>query len=291
MPTSVFFNNYNNRQEQDLVEDLVNESLYIKGFDAYYIPNDNDQARDLLYNDDPLKKFERSYTIACYLSNSRDPGMNNDFFSKFGLEVRNNVRVLLGRREFSKRVPQDEFKRPREGDLLYIPFLSGTGELYSIKFCNDTDDYFLLGRQYPYYWELELELFKYSHEEISTGIEDIDMVETNSSYSINYQLSIGAGDYELQETVYQGNTAIDYIAKGNVQEWDKSNKILRVSNMYGEFANGSIIRGNSSGAMYILQSYDPQDEPKIENSWDNKVIEDYFDNIMDTSETNPLGNL
>lgn len=291
MPTSVFFNNYNNRQEQDLVEDLVNESLYIKGFDAYYIPNDNDQARDLLYNDDPLKKFERSYTIACYLSNSRDPGMNNDFFSKFGLEVRNNVRVLLGRREFSKRVPQNEFKRPREGDLLYIPFLSGTGELYSIKFCNDTDDYFLLGRQYPYYWELELELFKYSHEEISTGIEDIDMVETNSSYSINYQLSIGAGDYELQETVYQGNTAIDYIAKGTVQEWDKSNKILRVSNIYGEFANGSIIRGNSSGAMYTLQSYDPQDEPKIENSWDNKVIEDYFDNIMDTSETNPLGNL
>ncbi len=291
MTTSPYFNNYNDVNEQNLLEDLINENIYMRGFDAYYIPNDNDEARDLLYNDDPLKKFKDSYIIACYLSDSRDPGMNNDFFSKFGLEIKNNVRIQVTKREFDRNVPRTDFRRPKEGDLIYIPFLSGTGELYSIKFCNDTNDYFMLGRKYPYYWELELELFKYSHEEISTGIDDIDSVENQSAYSIEYTLTTGQGNYIKQEIVYQGNSSIDFIAKGTVQDWNDQTNILRLSNIHGEFSNNEIIVGNTSNAQYTIGSYDPLDEPKIENSWDNKVIEDAFIGILDTSETNPLGGL
>ena len=160
MPTNLFFNNYKSKQEQNLVEDLITEAIKMMGFDAYYIPNSQEASRDLLYGDDPLKKFQTSYPIEVYMTNSVDPGMNQDFFSKFGLEIKNNVRVQLPRRSFAKRVPQDSYTRPREGDLLYIPWLSGTGELYEIKYVNDTKDYFTLGRRQPYYWELELELFK-----------------------------------------------------------------------------------------------------------------------------------
>jgi hypothetical protein len=180
---SPFFNNYKNHQEQLLLEDLITEAIKLKGFECYYIPNNNKIADDLLYGDSPLKKFENTYVIPALLVNAIDPGMNNEFFSKFGLEIKNNVRIAIPRRDFAKNVPQTTHLRPKEGDLIYIHFLSGNGELYEIKYVNDTIDNFMLGRERPYSWELELELFKYSHEEMDTGIQEIDLIEDDSTFA------------------------------------------------------------------------------------------------------------
>lgn len=289
MPTNPFFNNYNNRQEQNLVEDLIHEAIKVMGFSAHYIPNSNDEARDLLYSDDPLKKFEAAYPVEVYLSNSVDPGMSGEFFSKFGLEIKNSIRIQLPRRAFAKRVPQDKFQRPREGDLVYIPFLSGRGELYEIKFVNDTSDFFTLGRKEPYYWELELELFKYSHEQIETGVEEIDMVVDLDAYSIDYKLSTGSGNYEQNEIVYQGNNALQATAQGVVKDWNLPNTTLSLVNISGEFSNTQIIIGSESTARWNVSTYNPMNYSQFENAWDNKVVEDEFDNILDNSESNPFG--
>lgn len=291
MPTSPFFNNYNNRQEQWLVEDLIHEAVKMLGFDCYYVPNSNESVRDLLFSDDPLKKFKNAYPLEVYLVNSTDPGMSGDFFSKFGLEVKNSVRIQLPRRAFAKRVPQNTHTRPKEGDLIYIPFLSGKGELYEIKFVNDATDFFTLGRKEPYYWELELELFKYSHEEIDTGVEIIDIVNENDAYSIVYTVSSGNGDYIEKEIVYQGTDQANATAFGTLQDWNLPEMTLRVSNMVGDFANNQMIIGATSNAQYMISSFDSLNEPKIENQWDNKIIKDEIKNILDQSEINPLGML
>lgn len=289
MPTSSFFNNYNSEQEQNLVESLIHEAINIMGFDGYYIPNDNESARDLLYGDDPLKKFTNSYGVELYLTNSVDPGMNNDFFSKFGLEIKNNVRVMLSRRAFGE-VP---LTRPQEGHLIYIPFLSGTGELYEIKFVNDTQDFFTLGRRHPYSWELELELFKYSHEEIYTGIEEIDSVNEDDSYAINLEIepTSGSGVYENKEIVYQGASLQLATAKATMQFFNEQTNLVKVTNIVGEFLTGQTLYGDTSGAEYTLISYDALDNPQIRESFDNKVIELESDVIIDNSETNPFGSL
>jgi hypothetical protein len=64
---------------------------------------------------------------------------------------------------------------------------------------------------------------------------------------------------------------------------------LRISNILGTFSNSSIIIGATSNARFTLTSYDPLDEPQIENAWDNKVIKNESDPVIDTSEVNPLG--
>ena len=291
MPVNPFFNNYKNRQEQSLVEDLINESINMMGFDGYYIPNSNEQSRDLIYGEDPLKKFDDAYVVTVYLSNSVDPGMNNDFFSKFGLEIKNNVRVQLSRREFSKKVSPDISNRPKEGALLYIPFLSGVGELYEIKYVNDSTDFFTLGRKQPYYWELELELFKYSNEEIDTGIEEIDFVNRTDPYSIEYTMTTGTGQYMLSENVYQGASLATSTASGVVQGWDGTNLILKISNIAGTFSNTSVIIGDMSDARYSILNFDHMNKPSKENAWDNKIIETESSGLIDTSETNPFGTL
>ena len=61
MATSNYFNLYGSRPDQKIIEDLIVESIKIMGFDSYYLPNDNDAARDLLYGEDPTKKFNTAF--------------------------------------------------------------------------------------------------------------------------------------------------------------------------------------------------------------------------------------
>jgi len=140
MATSQYFNNYDNKNEQRLIEDIITESIKIMGVDCFYLPNDNDVARDLLFGEDPVKKFQTAFPLEMYLSNASEYMGDREFFTKFGLEIRNSINVIVSKRSFSQRVPQNTFTRPREGDLIYVPFLNGTGELYEIKFTNQNKD-------------------------------------------------------------------------------------------------------------------------------------------------------
>ena len=295
MPTNPFFNFYKNKPEQNLVEDLIHESIKMMGFDCHYIPNTNQQSRDLLFGDDPLKKFDVAYPIECYLSNSVDPGMNNDFFSKFGLEIKNSIRIQIPRRAFAKRVPQDTHIRPLEGDLIYSPFLSGTGELYEIKFVNQTKDFFMLGRKYPYFYELEMEKFKYSQEVLQTGAPDVDAIVAQSGYTIDLDINIstGSGTYQHQEIAFQSNdnTFANAYAYGTVQEWLPSTSVLTVSNIFGVFVPGSSVIGAISNATYSITAYDTMQNNTETEVYDNELILGNANSIIDFTETNPFGSI
>lgn len=293
MAISPYFNNYHSTYEQRVIEDIIVESIKVQGFDAYYLPNDNDIARDLLYGEDPLRKFETAFVLEMYLSNSLDYTGEREFFSKFGLEIKNSVSVILSKRSFTQRVPQNTFTRPREGDLIYVPFLNGTGELFEIKFTNQTKDFFMLGRKVPYFYELELEKFKYSQEVISTGIPDIDQVVTDSAYTIHLNTGSGTGSFVNQEIVFQSpdNTLANATTSATVQMWIPSSSTLAVTNIMGEFVDGENIIGSQSGATFNLETFDPLNDPANKEVYDNELIQQEINPFIDNSESNPFGTL
>ena len=293
MATSVYFNNYNSLAEQRVIEDLIVESIKIMGFDAYYLPIENETDRDILYGEDPIKRFGSAFPIEFYLSSSMEYGGEKEFFSKFGLEIKNTVNIILSKRSFSQRVPQDIFTRPREGDLIYVPFLNGTGELFEIKFTNQTKDFFMLGRKIPFFYELELEKFKYSQEVIDTGVEDIDDVMIQSSYTLDLTTGTGTGTYEAREVVFQStdNTQANAWVVALVQEWIKPDDSLKVTNIAGEFRDNVAIIGATSNARYYLASYDPLKDSTRNESYDNAYLFDTANNIIDFTETNPFGRI
>jgi hypothetical protein len=290
----VYFNNYNSTAEQRVVEDLIVESIKIMGTDAYYLPNDNDLARDILFGEDPVKKFKSAFPVEFYLSTALEYTGEREFFSKFGLEIKNNVNVIISKRSFSQRVPQNIFTRPREGDLIYVPFLNGTGELYEIKFVDQTKDFFTLGRKIPFFYELQLEKFKYSQEIIDTGVEDIDDAVTQSAYTIDLNVANnGTGQYVSKEIVFQSTdqTQNNATAIGIVQEWNKTNNVLSITNITGEFDDNVIIIGASSNARYTLTTYDPLKDSSRNSTYDNQYIDNQANSIIDISEINPFGSL
>lgn len=290
MATNQYFNNYGAKySDQRVIEDIVVESIKIQGFDAMYLPNDNEQARDLLFGEDPVKKFGTAYPVEMYLSTVMEYGGEREFFSKFGLEIKNTVNVIVSKRSFSQRVPSS-LARPREGDLVYVPVLNGTGELFEIKFVDHTKDFFQLGRSYPFFYELHLEKFKYSHEVIDTGIPDIDVNVTDNSYTLSLDLGAGSGTYISKEIVFQSpNNLANATASGTLQTFDGVNKIITVTNVKGEFTNDSKVIGATSNAQYSLATYEPLEDNVRNESYQNLYIEQQGNSITDFSETNPFG--
>ena len=270
---------------------MINESIQILGFNAFYLPNDNDAARDLIYGEDPVKQFNSAFAIEMYLSSIMGHEGEKDFFSKFGLEIRNQVSVLVSRRAFAQRGPM--ISRPREGDLVYIPFLNGGGELYEIKFADQNKDGFMLGRKNPYHYELSLEKFKYSQEVIATGVGEIDQAVTDSAYTLHLNTGTGTGTYNLKELVFQSpdNTYANATTIATVQTWVPSSNTLSVTNIAGEFVDGHVIIGSTSNARYNLVTFDPLQAPAIKEPYDNSVIQTSASNYVNTSETNPIGGL
>ena len=295
MATSVYFNNYNSIAEQRVVEDLIVESIKIMGFDAYYLPIFNEDDRDILYGEDPVKKFKTAFPVEFYLSTALEYTGEREFFSKFGLEIKNSANVIISKRSFSQRVPQNTFTRPREGDLIYVPFLNGTGELYEIRFVDQTKDFFTLGRRIPYFYELQLEKFKYSQEIIDTGVADIDDAVTQSSYTIELEVTSrqNANNYTEKEIVYQAPdfTHANATVVAIVQDWNANANTLSVTNIAGEFTDGQVIVGASSNARFTLSTFDPLKDSTRNETYDNLYIETQGNSILDLSESNPFGSI
>ena len=293
MPTSQYFNNYGSLNEQRVIEDLIVESIKIMGFEAYYLPNNNDEARDLLFGEDPVKKFQSAFQVEVYLSSSLEYGGEREFFSKFGLEIKNTVKVVLSKRTFSQRVPQNTFTRPREGDLVYIPFLNGTGELFEIKFTDQTKDFFMLGRKYPYFYELEMEKFKYSQEILNTGNPDIDTIAADNAYSITLSMGTGTGNYVGSEIVFQSpdHTYANATTVAIAQSWNGPTKALTVTNIAGEFIDTQSIIGLNSKASYTLTTHNDLSVVTPKEVYDNQYINTNASSIIDFSEQNPFGSI
>ena len=288
MATNLYFNNYNSSPEQRLIEDLMIETIKINGVDCYYIPNVNESARDLIYGEDPLKKFTAAYPLELYITNVDGYEGEREFFSKFGLEIRNNMSVIVSKRSFARWVPQDRYIRPREGDLIYIPFLAQTGELYEIKYVNFSEAFYVLGNKYPYFYKLELEKFKYSQETIDTGIPNVDETVFQDAYNVTLMVTANtaSNNFTLGEVVTANTSGVS----GTVAYWDRPTGTLKVTDLLGTFANNQLLTGNTSNARFVVaNAVNPLTDPQEREMYDNFSIQTEADDVVDLSESNPFG--
>ena len=163
MPTTnVFFNNFNATGEQNLLHDLIIESIKIYGHEVYYMPR-SIVAQSNVFGEDLLSKFEDAHPIEMYIKNVDSDG--------------------------------NRIARPAEGDLLYFPL---NGKMFEVKFVEHEAVFYQMGSLQTY--DLRCELFDYSHESIDTGIGVIDAIEDDlSSNALNFQILDEAGNIFILE--------------------------------------------------------------------------------------------
>jgi hypothetical protein len=288
MATSQYFNNFSvgTIGEQRLMEDVIVESIKIMGHDVWYIPREGFNETDFLFGENVQSKFERAYQLEMYLANVEGYEGDGDFFSKFGLEIRDTSNFVVSRLTFEKYVPSSLATRPKEGDLVFVPVMQ---KLFEIKFVEEELMFFSIGKRTPYIYELRCELFRYSQESINTGVEEVDHVEHTLGYTIDMDLNNGSGNYNIEERVYQGANLAYSTSSADVKDWDPIIKKMQVINIIGEFQANANVIGATSNTRYNILTFDDLGDNTDYDTYDNRNIQTEADEFIDFTEINPFG--
>jgi hypothetical protein len=270
------------RAEQDLIDDLAVEVIKMNGFDMVYLPRTLVREDELFGEDRSPSRFSTGREIEMLVESVDGFEGDGEIFTRFGLEVKDNVSLLVSRRRFEKEFADLGFKTPREGDLLYFPI---SGGLFEINYVERENPFYQLNKISTY--KITCSLFQYSGEDFQTGWSVIDGVTSDHRQQYtSLVLGAGSGNYTEGETVIQG--AGSTIA-GQVQEWLSASTTLYVTGVTGQFQAGVTVEGQSSSTQYILGSTGTTTHFAVNDAHeDNLEFENTGNNLFDFTDTDPF---
>ena len=204
MPTNHYFSK-GTVSEQLLYEDLAIEAIQIYGHDVYYLPRTM-VNKDELFGESPLSKFTDAYMVEMYMDTNEGYEGEKEIISRFGLEIRDETTFTVSRRRWLDLVSSNSnlisALRPNEGDWIYMPTV---GRLLEISFVDKDDPFYQLDNL-PVY-KLFTRTVEYSSEDLDTGIEAIDAIETErSTDAYDWQI---LGEQTARATLYNNLFALE----------------------------------------------------------------------------------
>ena len=230
MATNVHFSQQV-QTEQNLVEDLVVESLRMYGHNVYYLPR-KIVNEDTILGDAANSSFEDAYEVEMYLEGVEGFEGEGDLYSKFGVEVRDTANFVISRRSWERFVSIDTNLatglRPNEGDLIYFPL---SKSLFEIKFVEHENPFYQLGKLFVF--KMNCDLFEYSGEKFDTEITALDTdLELAQAQSIEFTLTDNSAmrGFVQGETVSQLLTST-ILATGIVSAWSETTNKLTISSI------------------------------------------------------------
>ena len=177
------------RSEQNLYEDLIIESIKIYGQDLYYMPRDLVNV-DAVFREDPVSSFNSNYLLEMYVDNVDGFDGEGDLFTKFGVEIRDQVTLTVSKRRWEQTVMRYDNEitgtRPFEGDLIFTPF---SKKLFQIMHVEHEQPFYQLNNL-PVF-KLQCELFEYNDEDIDVSNDDISQLERDASFRYDLTLTQG----------------------------------------------------------------------------------------------------
>jgi hypothetical protein len=170
MATNQFFQNYDYKNTQELIDDLCIEAIAMYGIDTFYLTRSLESV-DQILNEDDLSIFNRAYQFEVYVKSVDGFQGEGDFLSRFGLQIRDQAVFTVARRTFERYVTRLDVDkiRPNEGDLIYLPL---NKKFFKIMHVEHESVFYQSGSLQVF--DLKCELFEYSNERIETGNDEID---------------------------------------------------------------------------------------------------------------------
>jgi hypothetical protein len=181
---NLYFENYEQSREQELIEDLVIESIKMYGVEVWYLPRTIDSEDGVLHEDD-LSTFDDAYLLEMYIKNVDGFEGEGDFLSKIGIQIRDSMTLTVSMRRFNEDVGGLTTQvRPNEGDLIYFPL---NNKMFEVMHVEHEAIFYQMGQLQTY--DLRLELFSYSGERFNTDNDILDElfdsinITSNTAYS------------------------------------------------------------------------------------------------------------
>lgn len=278
-----YFNNYGYSREQDLIEDLILESIKIYGHDVKYLPRTFVKP-DELFGEDILSTFDEAVPVEMYLKSMEGFEGDGQFLSKFGLEIRDQIVLTVARKRFDQAITSPKLMTEVGYNLIHEDgsnkapsrqFLTGSietdsielegndytntlnrpregdllyfpmiGKIFEVMYVDDRPTFFQFGRMQTY--DLRCELFEFSSDRIQTGNTEIDAITgayTQDTLSFQFTLEDNSGVYLSED----GGTYL--------QEFRLENTNPTANNEYFQFQSQSIIDFSESNPFSEIDRY------------------------------------
>lgn len=228
MPTNRYFNEFRNKSEQKLLDTLLTECIAMHGIDCFYIPK-TFVKKDEIFGEDVLLEYKNKFPIEMYMESTEEFTSNDNLISKFGLDIKQTFTLLVSKKRFDEEYNRnfqtgirrtqfdDRLKRPEEGDLIFIPYL--TRKLWEVMYVNqEYSNTYQLGDLYV--WKISCELYRFTDEKIDTGIPEID----NINEKLEKELQIDQPNFSDNEKLEEKSTTIlDFTEKNPFGEFNREN--------------------------------------------------------------------
>lgn len=290
MATNIYFSQ-GVRSEQDLYEDIVIESLKMYGQDIYYLPRDI-VNEDRILGEDVPSRFNSSYKIEMYIENVEGFDGEGDLFTKFGVQIRDAATFIVSRRRWQQTVSRFDNEiqsvRPREGDLLYIPF---SKKLFEIMHVEHEQPFYQL-QNLPTY-KLRVELFEYNDEDFDTGITEIDNIE-DTGYTANLTLVDSEDKGFIIGNTITHTLSSGVIISGEITSYIDSSNILSVAHVGADdgkfhlFPASGVIKSLDDNGNTLTRTISAINETVAQVNAQNDYFETLTD-FLDFTESNPFG--
>ena len=289
MATNKYFN-YGDRNQQNLYESLVIESIQMYGQDVYYLPREI-VNKDALLLDDVPSRFGSAYKVEMYIENQDGFEGEGDLFTKFGIELRDQANFVVARKRWKNLIGNNLDKqnfRPREGDLIYLPMSESIFEILKVE----TETPFYQLKNLPTF-RLQCELFEYSDEDLDTDIASIDILEKEGAFQYRLTMDSSGGGFQVGEDVQQNLGT--YIMSGEVTNIIDSGGTYAIDlahvgasdGNYHEFITGTFAQGQTSSA--VSKPTLVAELQEIQKDSQNVVFDNFESDFLDFSESNPFG--
>lgn len=236
MPTNPYFPHSSYAREQDLLEDIVLESIKIYGHSVRYLPR-TIVREDSLFAEDTLSLFDDAVEMEMYVKSVEGFEGEGDLLSKFGLEIRDQITFTVARKRFdqarSEKITSENgynimletanttdpsrrfLSTSYTGDSLVLEGGEGysittnrptegdliyfplVGKIFEIKFVEHEPTFYQLGRLQTY--DVRCEQWEYSSQRLETGNTEIDAIESRYSLdTLNWEITLEDGTGVLQ---------------------------------------------------------------------------------------------
>ena len=293
MAVNQYFTDHDNAvaEDQVLFNDIVVESIQIKGRDHYVLPRTLTNF-DSFFGEDQTSAFNSAIALEFYLENVQGWQDDGSFLSKFGLEIRDSASLVCSITRWQEEVTaiHPEITRPREGDIIAFPSpIDKRMRFFEITYVNPEHVFYQIGKNYTY--QIKVKNFEYSGETFNTGNTTLDAYEPNNAIITDIAVGAGLGVFAIGETVGQlGGWSGEVVAFANNR--------LSVMKVRGEFNHSDPIMGVTSGTVRIAATIDPGvhvDGPSVDPVNNDAMLNDqnYIDavvvgGLVNFSENNPF---
>jgi len=104
MPVSQYINVIGTSSEQSLVDDLVVETIQLRGHNMHYIPRTY-LKEDYLFGNDYMSAFvDDAVLIEMIINSIEEFGGDGDFFGSYGIEISDTTNLTVSKTTFTNLV-------------------------------------------------------------------------------------------------------------------------------------------------------------------------------------------